>query len=338
MKHLLLIAILPLGLAHAEDVLFMRSGEKRTGVLQEVDAKQFRLQVPLPALPGASGPAAFASVSIPRADVESITFAPDPALDQLLSSPQPTNVPELQARWTKSLPWLSIPRSPAAKIGNTLGDVLLRANDPAKAAAALALFNQIESAAWDDTDKMVAKQGRLRAMVATGNAKDAIHEAMELASVTENPVVLIEAKYILATAAESDLRKLLADNPRWEEDLNVIPERHRLYNESLDLYLYPYLFYGSETEPAARGLWGALQIYDFVGEKSQALECARDLTTIYPGTKFASLATDYIASLPKALRESDPEKEAREENAPQPSPTKAPEKKKPNEKPNAPKK
>lgn len=160
---------------------------------------------------------------------------------------------------------------------------------------------------------MTAKEGRLRALVATGRAGEAVREAEQIASMTEDPAVLIEAKYILAEAAGTSLKKLLEDNPRWEEDLNVIPERNRLYHEAVDLFLYPSLFEGSQAEAAARGLWGAVGIYQLTGEAANALECARDITILYPGTKYAAPAKELIASLPTALTSVDPEKEARAE-------------------------
>jgi len=59
---------------------------------------------------------------------------------------------------------------------------------------------------------MTAKQGRLRAMVASGKAKDAVGEAEQLAASTEDPTVLIEAKYLLAETSAASLKKLLEDN------------------------------------------------------------------------------------------------------------------------------
>lgn len=328
MKRFFTLLLLSSSLLSAQDVLFLQSGEKRSGRLSGLDTLQFRLQVPLPPPPGATPetPPVFASVSIARKDVEHIEFAPDPAREAILGAVTPPPLADLEAAWTKAEPWLSVPRSPTARIGNLLGSQLLQGGDPAQAARALELFKKIEETAWDPGDKLAARQGRLRAMVATGRAKEAVQEAVELAGITENPVVLIEAKYILATAAEDSLRKLLRENPRWEEDIYVIPERHRLYNEALDLYLYPSLFVGSETEPAARGLWGAAGIYQLAGESQKALECARDIITIYPGTKFAKPAAEFITSLPEAQRAIDPEKEAREEMAGPESPEVKPQK------------
>ena len=327
-KAILLFLVLALPVLPAQDVLFLRSGEKRSGHLSGLDDQQFRFQVPLPPPPGSppSAPQVFASVTIPRADVEHIEFAHDPALEELLKSATISQVAEIGALWNRSEPLLKVPRSSAARIANVLGGLLLQTGDPAQAARALELFKKVEADAWSASDKMSARQGRLRAMVATGNAKEAVIEAGELATATENPAVLIEAKYILATAADAALRRLLNDNPRWAEDAHVIPERNRLYNEALDLYLYPSLFAGSEAEAAARGLWGAAGIYLLAGESQKALECARDIATLYPHTKPAGQAADFIASLPEAQRAIDPEKEARTGMAPAPEKAEAPEK------------
>jgi hypothetical protein len=97
------------------------------------------------------------------------------------------------------------------------------------------------------------------------------------------------------------------------------------------LYLYPCLFAGSESEAAARGLWGATGIYILAGESQKALECARDITFLYPHTKFAASAAGFIASLPESQKAIDPEKEAREEQVSAP-PNKEPADNPPNEK------
>lgn len=315
MSRLLSIVLFVTTALHAEDVLFLNNGEKRSGQLIGMDEKSFRLRVSLPPAPGSPPGAAspFASTSIPRTSVEHIEFAPDPALQALLKNPTASQLAGIEARWEKVNSWLAVPRSSAARVGNALGDLWIRSGDPVRAVQALELFRKIEKEAWNDSDKMTAKQGRLRAMVATGQVKEAVQEAIELAKASEDPAVLIEAKYILAAADDKALRKLLEDNPRWEEDIHVIPERHRLYNEVLDLYLYPTLFAGTDAEASARGLWGAADIYRLTGETQNALECARDIVALYSGTKYTTLAKDFIASLPEEQRALDPEKTAREE-------------------------
>ncbi len=99
----------------------------------------------------------------------------------------------------------------------------------------------------------------------------------------------------------------MADNPRWQEDPFATPERNRLYDEALALYLYPALFFGSEINAAARGLWGAVEIYQFAGDLKQALEASRDLVSIYPETVYASQAQALIDALPDSFKKQDNE-------------------------------
>jgi hypothetical protein len=293
------------------DTLFMKNGEKRVGKLAGIDAQVVRLQVPLPAAGNALSPA-LATVTIPRADIHHVEFVQDPARDHKLSAAGSAQLGEVALIWFKLQPWLGLPRSAASQAGLVYGDLLLRSGTPENAAKALDLFQKIEKETWNEDDKILARQGRLRAMVATGNAKGAVAEAVALEKISEDPAVLIEAKYILAEAAEKTLRKLIEDNPRWQEDFFVIPERNKLYNEALDLYLYPYLFFGSEAEPSARGLWGAIGMYRSAGDLKMALETARDLVAIYPGNRYTKQAAEFIASLPEDLRKEDHEKEAQQ--------------------------
>ena len=340
MMRPILLLLLACGALGAQDVLLLRTGEKRAGCLVGLDEKAFRLQVALPPPPGAPAGAApmAATVMIPRGDVTQIAFAPDPARDEMLNGAALEHIAEIEAQWAKAAPWLPLPRSPSARIGCVLGDLLLRSADPPKAARALELFRQIESDTWNDDDRTAARQGRLRAMVATGHAKEAVREAGEMAANTENPIVLIEAKFLIASATESELRRFLEDNPRWQEDPHAIPKRNRLYNEALDLFLYPALFHGAEAAPSARGLWRAAQVYMLCGEPARAQECARDVAAIYPGTGFARPAAEFIASLPEDVRASDPEKNGPTAKAepsalsPQEKPIKKPTRKKSHEK------
>lgn len=318
-----LLGMVLMGSASAQglDTLFIINGQPNVGRIVGLDAESFRLQRPLPPPPGspAGAPPLFATVTVPRANVVHIEFAPDEMREEKLRSATVAQLAEVAALWESSAPWLSIAKSPAGRIGLVYGDLLLRSDDPANAQKALALFQKIEKETWNQDDLMLAKQSRLRAMVATGRAREAVQEARELEKVSEDPSILIEARYILAEAADKELRRLVEENPRWEEDEFVIPERHRLYNEALDLYLSPSLFFGSEQVPAARGLWAAAGLYQFTGESAQAAELARDLVTLYPDTTYAPRARQFLDALPPEVRDQDNEKEIREED---PSPSK----------------
>ena len=306
--------------ALADDVLFLSNGATRAGRIVGIEGANIRLQVPLSAPVGAplTSPLVFASVAVPRADVSRIEFSPNPAQEHLLRSATPLQLPAVRAAWTAAQPWLEMPRSPSARVGVLLGDLLLRSADAALYPEALRLFQIIEDKAWSEDDQASARHGRLRAMVASGQAREAIAEATELAQTTENPEVLIAAKLLLAEADATALRKLIEDNPRWQEDVAIRPERERLYQHALDLYLFPYLFHGSEIEASSRGLWGATKLYEYVGEPYAALETARDIVAIYPSTKYAALAAEWVSKLPEEVRAYDAEKEARKDAASSP--------------------
>lgn len=273
------------------DTIFMATGETRVGQIKGIDAKNLSVSVPL----DPKNPAVLATVAIARSNVVRIEFAPNDVLNAQLAEGK--NLDVLARLWTQWQPYLEIPKSPAGRVGMAYGDALLRAGDPVQVPKALEIYKQVEESSWNDDDKGLAQQGRLRAMIAGGQAAQAVDEAREIAKDSEDPAVLIEAKYIMAEAAGASFRKLVEDNPRWQQDLNIIPERNRLYAEALDLYLYPYLFFGSEIEPASRGLAGAMAIYQFTGEKRLATETARDLVEIYPGTKYAAEAQSYLDGL-----------------------------------------
>jgi len=332
------LMFLSLSCLSAQDVIFLRNGEMRAGRITAADSDLFRLQVPLPARVGI--PPAFASVSVPKSQVSYIEFARDPALEEKLQSATPGQLQQIATLWSGQAVWLDVPKSPAARVGCLYGDLLLRTGGAENARRALEVFRMIEAKAWSKEDSMSARQGRLRAMVASGHARDAVSEAEQLAASTEDPAVLIEAKYILAETAATSLKKLLKDNPRWQDDPGVIPERNRLYHEALDLYLYPSLFEGTATVAAARGLWGAIGVYQLAGEPQNTRECARDISIIYPGTEYAAQANDLIAALPPMPPSDDSENaagEAPQKNpAPEHSQTEKPKKK--NHEPKKPKK
>jgi hypothetical protein len=298
----------------AQDVILLKNGGNRVGEIDSVDETTLKLRVPLqvPATSANSATPASAIVNIPRADIEAIEFKADPNQENHLLTATPQRTWEIEEDWKRIEQWLSVPRSPAGSIGCKLGELLVESKDPEKAATALELFTRIEKNSWSEQDKTRAKQGRLRAMVGIGRVAEAIAEAKQLAADTENPEILIEANYIMAQAAEVDFNAFLKENPRWEQDPFVIDKRHELYNRVLELYLYPSLFYGSDNARSARGLWGAVTVYQTTGELPLAIETARDITILYPETSEAKRAEAFLDSLKPEDLESDFEAQARE--------------------------
>jgi hypothetical protein len=318
----LVAACVPLP-APALDALFMRNEDPRLGRVESISEAGVRIRVPLAPRRGSPPDAetVFSTLLVPRAEISRIEFQEDPALVALLAAPRAENRSALEAQWKRWEPYLGLPKAPSGMVGTALGEALLLSDDPADANRALEIFTRIEARTWDERAIMRARQGRLRAMIATGNAAAAVGEAMELEKITEDPAVIVEAKYILANAAENNLRTLIEENPRWEEDIWIIPERDRLLNEALDEYLYPYLFFGSKGDAAARGLRGAMGVYEFVGDLTNARECARDLLAFYPESRDAEEARKFLSALPEDLLAEDPEQEAREAHgSPPPDP------------------
>ncbi len=321
---MLLLLLVPL--LHAQDVIFLRNGDKRAGRVT-AEGEILRLKVTLPTPPGA--PPAFASVSVPKSQVAQIEFGENPAREEFLASATVAQIPQAAALWDAERAWLDFPKSPAARIGRAYADLLLRLGGRPNAESALAIFSLIEAKAWSDADRAAAKQGRLRAMVAGGRAEEVVGEAAQLAADTDDPAVLVEAKFILAETAAAALKRLLDENPRWQEDPAVIPERARLYNEALDLYLYPALF-DSPSSAAARGLWGAAGVYLLAGEPQNALECAHDIAALHPRSEFVARANALISESPvptptpaQAAPVPTPDKPAAPEKSPPKKPAKS---------------
>jgi hypothetical protein len=311
----LILAMSVAGITHGQDpkngqdTIFLKQGEAIAGRLAGFDGRTIRVQrflQPLPGSPLDAEPVS-ASVTVPVSHVERVEFFFDEVRDRKLRSATTASISEVEALWREAFPWLSIPKSPAAEVGLSYGNLLLDAGDFAGAEKALQIFESIATGSWSQDARTRARQGRLRAMIATGHAQQAISEAEEIVRAAEDPAILIEAKFVLAQAAHKALDRFVADNPRWQEDAFAIPERNRLYDEALAMYLYPALFFGSEVSAAARGLWGAVQIYQFAGDLKQALEASRDLVSTYPETVYAREAQALIDTLPDSSKKQDNE-------------------------------
>jgi len=328
MKYALLILLASSLFCQAADLLELKNGQRRPGKIVSADEKFIRLEIEIPN-PSGQVPPPVASTAIPRADVQAIDFAPSPDREATIHSAAVKDLPALETYWSKFSLWLEMPHSPAGSIACALGNALLATKERPNAKRALELFTLVEEKAWQASDKARAREGRLRAMTATGKAAQAIEEAKTLAAETEDPEILIEANYLMAQATAQELESFLKENPRWNIDPYVIDERHKLQNRALELYLYPALFFGSEKDKAARGLWGAVEIYRLSAKNAHvanlpeseksltnlAMETSRDIITLYPATPELKLATDFLASLTPDQLAINFENEAREELA-----------------------
>jgi hypothetical protein len=237
-----------------------------------------------------------ATLSLPLVDVDHVDFGETEAVEKYLGKATRAQLLQIDKLWKQRESLLGLSSSTAGALALKTADLLLESTLESDHRLALDLYTRIERDDWNADRQAKAKEGRLRAMVTMGRAAEAVAEAKRLALYSEDPELLIEAKYVLAQASMNSLRQLLEENPRWEEDDLVRPERDRLYGETLDLFLFPYLFHGSQTDEAARGLWGAVETFVLAGETDAALARARDLVALYPGTRYATEAETFIAA------------------------------------------
>jgi hypothetical protein len=285
----LLAAAAILSTAVAQDTVEFTDGTSRPGKIVGADDKVFRLRIPAP-MPGQPS----ATVSINRADVERIVFGPDADLETVTKDPTIARTAFARVLWQRMEPFLAVPDSPAAKAGMVYGEILLLSKDPARHNEALELFRRIEAGAWNESDRESAMRGRLKAMLALGQINEASQEAETLALQAEDPGLLLDTKLLLAETRLAALRELLEENPRWQEDPPVRAERDKLLNEALDLALYPFLFYGTEHDQSAHGLWLAHEAYLLADQPAAAREVATDITALYPETRYATPAREAL--------------------------------------------
>jgi hypothetical protein len=204
---------------------------------------------------------------------------------------------ELENWWDFHFAHLDRPRSRTAAWGIALGHALLREDPESKGKEALALFDRISGRAWSEEDVALAKQGRLRALIALGELETAMGEAKILAGQTEDPELLIEVKHLLADADFAALEALEEEHPRWSEDDEVRPQREDLYHRVIDQYLWPHLFHATRVEAAARGLLAAGRVYEFGNEVESAKHAYTDLLQLYPSTEAVSVAEERLKAL-----------------------------------------
>lgn len=203
----------------------------------------------------------------------------------------------LEGWWDLHFAHLHRPRSRTAAWGIALAAALLRDEGESGASRALSLCDRIVARAWSSDDIAAARKGRLEALIAKGELDTAVTEARLLAGETEDPALLISVKFLLAEADFERLRILEEDNPRWEQDDEVRPERNLLYHGIVDQYLWPHLFHATRAEAASRGLLRAGEVYRFGNDPGRAAASYRDLVRLYPGTTAAMAAKERLEEL-----------------------------------------
>ena len=284
---LLLVAAMPSLMA--DDEVRLKDGNTRKGRVVGIDETSFRLSLPGP-VPGQSA----GTTSIPRANVERIIFAPDRTLEAVRANPGPGALNTARVRWQTLQPMLGIPESRAGDAGNLYGECLRLTGERTRLEEALGVYAEVEKGAWNPADREDAKRGRLRTMIDLGRSQEVATEIEEIATSAQDPGLLLDSKLLIASARLAALEKLVAENPRWEEDPPVRAERLRLLHETADNALYPFLFHGTARGQAAKGLGILLELYQFTGDQDEARKVATDLAEIYPDAPEAKKAAEFL--------------------------------------------
>ncbi|MDF1739692.1 MAG: hypothetical protein P1U86_11070 [Verrucomicrobiales bacterium] len=291
--------------ANAEDVIYLKTGESAVCRIDAITPKITNFT--LLSDPGPAKGSARRTVATDRIDY--FVFGFKPGEETVYQNRKTESSEVLEKWWNTWFAYLGRRRSRTAAFGNAFGHALLREDPAIHAKRALSIYDRIIAKAWSAEDVAEAKQGRLRALMAMGDLETATHEAQLLAGETEDPGLLIEVKYLLAQADFETLKALVEENPKWEEDDEVRPERNRLYHIVVDQLLWPHLFHATRENEAARGLFGVAGVYRFAGEEELARAACEDLIQLYPETDFTPGAVAFVEQIQSQSAPDPPEKE-----------------------------
>lgn len=232
--------------------------------------------------------------SISLRDVEFIEFGPLENERLLLKQKQHEAPAALRELWDQKVGYLGQPRSNTGEVGLLLARVLLRMDSTYHWKDAMELYDLIERKSWKEEDRRNARIGRMRGMVVQGKLSEAVKLANMEIGKDDDEQTVIESHLMLGEIGLRNLKALQEKHPRWQDDDEVRPQRHRIYHQAVDHYLDAHLFHGTWNESAVRGLMGAVAVYLFAEQEDKARECLEDVVQIYPGTSLASQAAEQL--------------------------------------------
>ncbi len=236
---------------------------------------------------------------VPHAEIDCVEFTRSVTETAALTrAVQEGRHEPLMETWVKQIPWLGRPKHQGGELGLTYAELLMHQPTADRLQRALDVYARIEAGDWDPARKTRARAGRLRVMLRQGRHDEVQPEAARLLHEADDPRVLIELKLVIAEAASVQLAALTKDHPRWEQEDDIRPEHHRLFQEALDGLLFAHVFHGAETDLAARGLWAAALLYRDAGDEMNARNCAEDLVQLYAAAPEAGTAAAWLAKLP----------------------------------------
>lgn len=223
-------------------------------------------------------------------DIRFIDFEIPKPESALLERPVREQLVALRDLWESKSKWLGVRRSNSGEVGLVVANLLLQSGEAAKVKVALTTFSMVEQGDWDETRRAHAQQGKLRALLALGRPEEALAEARLVAETAEDPTILVETQMVMAEAARREFEASLEEYPKWREDDEVREQVMAQYHTAIDQFLFPCLFHGSLEGTASRGLWNAAEVYNLAENRDLALNCAKDLLALYPGSEFEERA------------------------------------------------
>jgi len=237
------------------------------------------------------------SRDVPWAEILQIDFTLDDEFHQLLAT---NNVQrdsiKMLARWEKDQRMLARPKHPIGDLGLAFARQAIAHPDELLKRKALDLCSEIQFNDWSNARRDHARWLRIRLLHTLKQTTDAANEAILFSKDEQaDPLLLMNAHLYIAETKYEALRKLERENPLWEEDDLVRPEREALYHEALDHFLRPSLFFGTLEDTATRGLWGAVQLLTMDQDVPAAGDRARDIIQLYPSSKLAAAASAFLA-------------------------------------------
>ncbi|MEM0970344.1 MAG: hypothetical protein AAGJ31_13380, partial [Verrucomicrobiota bacterium] len=237
------------------------------------------------------------SLFLPWEKVDHVLYTPLPGEREALEDLSSVSTDRLRDLWLQRLRLLGRPKSSAPALGLEFAKRLSLEEQESSKTRAIEIFQRLETDSWDPSLVPFATQGRLRTLLRMGRFEEAIREAKVMAEDEENAALLLEAKQILASVEFDRLQTLETENPRWHLDDEIRPKRNAHFHKAIDLYLYAYLFQGSDEIAAARGLLGAAEVYRFADDHDQARVCAEDVLRHYSNTPSRDPASQLLKTL-----------------------------------------
>lgn len=202
-------------------------------------------------------------------------------------------VEPLRILWQLRGQSLTVPGSSVGDAGIALAEALLAQREPAALDEAEQVATQVSMSDWSPTRRSRAGEILLETRIARGQAAEVAAEVEPLL-VSDDRSKRVSASYILALALERQLDDLVADNPRWQLDKDVAKIQGALYHRIFDLLLTPLLAEDAPPEASARSMWTMVHFLRRQGELDTAASAAKDILEIFPQTRYASMAQQFL--------------------------------------------